>query len=538
MKKNISLIKVSLNHDMNIFKINTKKQSKINKIALPLVLALYIMGLFAFYANNLIVALKPIHLEYVVLTLFAFAISLLTVIEGIYKSGPLLFNCKDDQLLFSLPIKKSTVLFVRILKFYLFEFLYNSLFILPAIIVYAYHVHPTWTYYLLSVLALVLLPIIPIAISCILGFIITYISSRFKGKNFVQTVLTIIFLLGIFYFSYNLDGLIDTIESSANSANNFIIKIYYPVKQYISLVNNFDIKTLFSFIFSNLIIFACTIWFLGKIYFKVNSSNKRVLVKHRKNNKYVIKKQSRVVSFVKKELNRFFNSPVFITNAGFGLVLFLIACIYLSVRFDSVLLSLNSEEEIININTIKSYLPVVMFGLVSFSALLTSITSSMISLEGRSFNILKSLPIKPFKIVLYKVITALVIMIPCFIIGDFIIFIRFKFDILSILLILIASFLLPFVTELIGIMFNLKYPKMDATNDTEVIKQSMSSMASVFTGMGLLAITIGILVSLVSYGLEKHLIMLIVLGIYGIISFILCHILSKNCDRYFNDIVV
>ncbi len=79
---------------------------------------------------------------------------------------------------------------------------------------------------------------------------------------------------------------------------------------------------------------------------------------------------------------------------------------------------------------------------------------------------------------------------------------------------------------------------MDATNDTEVIKQSMSSMASVFTGMGLLVITIGILISLVSYGLEKHLIMLIVLGMYGIISFILCHILSKNCDRYFNDIVV
>ena len=121
-----------------------------------------------------------------------------------------------------------------------------------------------------------------------------------------------------------------------------------------------------------------------------------------------------------------------------------------------------------------------MFGLICFASFMTSITSSMISLEGKSFNILKSLPVNPFIIIKSKVLAAVLIMIPFMIIGDLIIFIRFGFDLLSIILLLIASILFPLISETIGIIVNLKYPRMDAKNDTEVVKQSMSSMISVF----------------------------------------------------------
>ena len=185
---------------------------------------------------------------------------------------------------------------------------------------------------------------------------------------------------------------------------------------------------------------------------------------------------------------------------------------------------------------IKLHLPVVMFGLVCFASLMTSITSSMISLESKSFNILKSLPIKPFMIVFYKIVASLVIMVPCILIGDIIIFIRFQFDFVSILLILLASILLPFVSELIGIMVNLKYPKLDATNDTEVVKQSMSSMISVFIGMGLLGITVALLFKMLDFGISNHIIMLIFITIYGIISLGLWLLLVKTCDKSFNNI--
>ena len=66
-----SLIKVSLNHDMNLFKINTRKQTTFSKYVLPLILALYLMILIGIYAVKMIKLLEPIHLEYVTLSFFA-----------------------------------------------------------------------------------------------------------------------------------------------------------------------------------------------------------------------------------------------------------------------------------------------------------------------------------------------------------------------------------------------------------------------------------------------------------------------------------
>ncbi len=537
MNKIFSLIKVSLSHDMTILNIKTKKKSFFSKILLPLIILLYIMFVFGFYAERLIRVLKPVHLEFVMLTLFALGMSIITLIEGIYKSSSLLFNCKDDNLLLSLPIKRGTVLFIRILKFYIFELLYNSLFLLPAIGVYAYFVNPAWTFYLSSVLALLFLPIVPIILSCVIGFIVSYFSSRFKGKNVFETIFTVLFLLLVIFISYRMEGFVSNLAQKAMSLNDIITRVYYPVGAYISLITSFKWTTLVLFTLIHLVIFALTIFILGRMYFRVNSGAKRVLIKHN-NKKYLIKKSSQGKALIKKEAKKFFLTPVFITNAGFGLVLFLIACVVGSLRFDSLISTILKENPEFNSNIIKSIIPLIMFGLVSFTAFLTSITSSMISLEGKSFNLLKTFPIKPIKIIYYKIVTALLIMVIPILLGDIFIFIKFKFDIISIVLILIASFLLPLVSEMIGIIINLKYPKMDATNDTEVVKQSMSSLVSTFIGLGLVALVIVLGVIMAIHKVSYNLIMLLFIIFFALVAGLLVLLLHKTCDKNFNDIMV
>ena len=169
---------------------------------------------------------------------------------------------------------------------------------------------------------------------------------------------------------------------------------------------------------------------------------------------------------------------------------------------------------------------------------MTSITSSMISLEGKSFTILKSLPIKPYKVVQAKVLTAILVMLPCIFVGDLIVFIKFRFDILSILLLIIASVILSLVAETMGIIINLKYPKMDATTDAEVVKQSMSSFMSVMGGMVLIGITGYLLYKAIVMNLSNHMILLLFTGGYTIIYFILLLILHKIVDKCFENIAV
>ena len=104
MKKMMSLIKACMTSDMNLFKIKKKKNSKKASL-LPLFIGGYLMFMIWGYANTVFEKMSPSHMQYILLSIIAFGISIMTIVEGVYKSGPLIFNCKDDDLLLSLPIK-------------------------------------------------------------------------------------------------------------------------------------------------------------------------------------------------------------------------------------------------------------------------------------------------------------------------------------------------------------------------------------------------------------------------------------------------
>ena len=112
-------------------------RAEASKKILPIVLVFIIFFSIGSYAKMIIEPLAVLKFEHLMLVLFAVVTTVMTLFEGIYKSSNLLFNCKDDNMLLSLPLKKSTVLFIRVLKFYVFEVAYNALFLIPAIVVYA-----------------------------------------------------------------------------------------------------------------------------------------------------------------------------------------------------------------------------------------------------------------------------------------------------------------------------------------------------------------------------------------------------------------
>ena len=69
-----------------------------------------------------------------------------------------------------------------------------------------------------------------------------------------------------------------------------------------------------------------------------------------------------------------------------------------AIKFDSLINIVVESIPGISNELVINQLPVIMFGLVCFASLMTSITSSMISLENKTFSLLKSLPIKSSKI--------------------------------------------------------------------------------------------------------------------------------------------
>lgn len=538
MKKLLSLLKATMSQDMNLFKV--KKGESKNK-AVILVLTLIVMFAVGSYAYMIAEALAPINQTIVMVNIFIIVTTLITFIEGIYKSQGILFEAKDNDLLFSMPIEKSKILFARIAKLITFQTLYNSLFIIPAFAVYIYFERPNVMFYAISVLMIFLLPIIPTILSSIIGYIVKGISIKFKLKKLFQTVLTLVFMIGIFFVALNLEQMIGGIEQNADNINQSLESVYYPVKLYSNLVQNFNIIELLKLLAINIIPTILFIYIASIFYFKIISKtteksgkkNKSILL----NNK-ILKRRPKVVSLIKKELKRFLDSPVYIINTMFGGVIIVATTIGIAINFDEMLNAFVGQigmgidrEQIINL------MPKIFYEIVVFTSCLTSITSSMISIEGKSFNVTKSLPVSTKKILLSKIMASNILSTPLILISDIIFFVTFKTEMIDIIYILLISIIMPTLIGIIGLLINLRFPKMDASSDTEVVKQSVSFAIAVFIGMGIGIASI-ILMATVGSNMNLNIFVMVELVALLFIIVVLWNILKIYGTKRFKEIEI
>lgn len=485
MKKQLSLLKAVMSEDMSLFKYKTtSKTSKIKKVLIPLTIAILCMYAVGTYAFLLAEPLHKVNLTFIMLTIFLMVITVTSFIEGMYKSQGILFDAKDNDLLFSLPIEKRKIFTIRLFKLLSFQFLFNLIFLIPTFLVYIFYEKPAFNFYFISFVFLFLIPIIPTVLSGILGYLVKFISTKFKAKRLAQLILSIVIMVPIFYISFNIGDFINNIVKNATSINDMITKIYYPIGAYINLIQDFNLLTLIKVILVNIIPLIIFIY-LGQIYyFKVISKSKeygRIKVKVKKKS---IKKHSPLMALVNKEISRFFSSPIYILNTTFGIILMLAITIGMSIKLDSFLSYISTMGLSVSEADFNKHLSSIFCQLIVFVGCLTQITASSISLEGRSFNITKSLPVEPDKILLSKIISSSIITFPLMIIADLILTIKFNISLTDTILILLFTITVPTFSALVGLITNLKFPKMNASNDTEVVKQSMSVMISTFTGMG------------------------------------------------------
>lgn len=523
MKQLFSLLRAVMSQDMNLFKYQAgRDSSNVKKIVFPLILAGIFMYAIGTYYYVLAKELSNIGLTYIMLTIAMVVPTIFTLIEGIYKSQGVLFESRDNELLLALPIKKSKIIFVKLFKFLTFQYLYNLLFLLPAFILYIYFDNPKITFYFISIIMSFLLPIIPTIISSFIGFFIKGVSSSVKFKKAVQTVFTLIIFLSIFVLSFYSNTLLTKLIKNASSVNDIISKIFYPIGIYVNLIQKFDFIEFIKLLLINLIPLLLFVYISSKYYFSIISKFKESTKKSSSKN-IAFRKNSKLKSLLIKEIKKYFSTSVYVFNTLFGVIIMFVGVIALCINFEGTINTISSGQiSNFDINSIIKILPSLFCAMIVIISSMSIITSSSISIEGKSFNITKSLPVDSEVILLSKILASDVILIPFFLLSDIIFFIRFNVSFLDIALILMVTFLIPTFAAIIGLFTNLKYPKMNASNDTEVIKQSMSPVVSMLFGF-----IFSISLIFITIKFNKH-ISLNVLMILEIILISLIIVLSWN----------
>ena len=465
---------------LNLTKINFCGQFRISKFSSILSLlktllfiSLYcILGFFIYrFANYMVTTFNKLGMPELALSeFFAFG-SMFILALSIFRMD--IFNSKDHDLLASLPISKKVIVASKLINVYIFNLLIIAIIMVPVYITYINTASYSPNFFLLAIISILTIPIIPTTIAVFLNSIITIISTHFKYKKIIQTILMLILMVFSLYFAYEMNNSLELdILNISGSFNNFFNTFYPPTKYFINMLVDNNINSMLIFIGISILSIIALIIFLSIFYNKVTNKIS-VRAQHIVNFKR-ISNQSYFTNLVKKDIKRVMYSPNFLLNSCMGLILLILIPIIL------LFVNINNIENIpITEEILIKYLPIIF----AFLILLSSTTSSLISLEGKSIYILKMLPIKFSKIWQSKVLSNYIIIL----IASLISLIIFNFSLnltlktnIEIIMIILSSGLF---ISLYGLVINLVFPNFSWKSEIKVIKQSASSFITVITGL-------------------------------------------------------
>ena len=510
---------------------NSKEKKKLLiTTATLLLIAAVICFMSTTYSIGLAIVLKPMgYLDLILVVAILFS-CILSFIMSIYKAQGTLFSSKDYDLLMSLPIKNSTILTSKILSLMSISYIETALIIIPASIVYfVYNGSLSWIFFIILIVGLMFIPMIPIIAASIIAIIMTFISSRFKHKNIVTTIVGMIAVLLIMIFSINIQNYINKFIENSDSIVSGLSKIYLPAMYLKDALVNYDVVNLLKFIGISIIPFIIFIMIFSNTFKTINGK----LSESYKKANYKVKKletSSITKALVTQELRRYFATPIYVMNTAVGMVLLVAASIATLFVSKQTLIELLGYPEIANM------IPISILVMLVFSIGISCTTNSSISLEGNRLWILKSLPIDPKDIFKGKIITNLIITIPASIISNIIFYIGLKFEVKYLIFNLIISVVFSIISAVLGLIINLYFPKMDWTNPTTVVKQSASVMINILGILILVLAMVGISVALVKiFNITNMVIILtLVLILFLITLFVLIKILDNIGSKKFN----
>lgn len=508
---------------------NEKKKLLITTATLLLIAAV-ICFMSTTYSIALATVLKPMgYLDLILIVAVLFS-CILSFITSIYKAQGTLFSSKDYDLLMALPIRNSTILTSKILSLMSINYIGTALVIVPASIVYfIYNGSLSWIFFIILIIGLIFIPMIPIISASIITVAITFVSSRFKHKNIVTTVVGMIAFLLIMILSMNMQNYINEFIANSDSIVKGLSSIYLPAMYLKEALVNYDIFALIKFILISIVPFLIFILVFSKTFKVING---KLSESYKKANYKVSKLEASSVikSLITQELRRYFATPIYVMNTAFGMVLLVAASIA------TLFVSKETLVEFLGYPEIANMIPVEILVFLVFTIGLSCTTNSSISLEGNRLWILKSLPIEPNDIFKGKIITNLIITIPASIIANVFFYIGLKFDIKYLIFNLVISIVFAIVSAILGIIINLYFPKMEWTNPTTVVKQSASVMITILGILILILVVVAVSVVLVKvFNITNMMIILSsVLIIFLIALFVSIKVLNNIGSEKFN----
>lgn len=457
-------------------KDHTKPMST-GKIVLMVFLLLYLVGAFFIMFGGIFLGLAgiyfPLGYDWMYFSMFALFSLALQLIGSIFSTKSQIFDAKDNETLLSMPIPPRDIFISRLLSVMLLDYALELLVAIPAGVAWAILGNGGILVGLFFVVAVVFLPLLAVAVSCLFAWILSVITSRIRKKALVTTLISLVFLFAYFYFCFNMDSYMTALmESGTEFADSF--RAVLPLYWIGAGIGDANGLCLLFTVAICVIPFVFAVFVLSKTFLRltVSKGNKEI----RKGAKVgAAKVGSLKGALLRREFSHFFSSSTYLLNGGLSVPLCIGVTILLLVKGQGFATALAELEAPISAGDLICAAGTAVILFLNFMAL---ITAPSVSIEGKNISLLCSMPIPTKAIFGAKIGLQLWIMMPTNLLCGILLIAFYRPSVVMALILLIIPALFAVWCAIVGLLCNLFHPVFDWVNEAQPIKQGVSILLS------------------------------------------------------------
>lgn len=445
--------------------------------------------------------------------LLAFAVG---IFGTVFTTQSQMYQAKDNDLLLAMPLKPGSIVGSRVFVLYLLTFVFVAVVMLPAGVVYSIKIGFSGTFWVVFLLSMVLIGLLTQAVTCLLGWLLHFLLAGFRHKaivaTFFMTAVMVLYLIGINQIENLMMLLVNNGGKIASAIQSFAWPFYALGAACLSDWVQFGLLALLCLGAFGIVTVILNVTFVRAM---LVGGKTRHAVKQKRDGKV----RTAVGTVCRKEAKRFFSSTTYLVNIGMGLFM-IAAFVGAGIMLREKLLLL--MEQMLD-GKAQNMLPALLTGAMGLLAAMTPISAPSVSLEGKHIWILRSMPISGANVLKAKFRFHCVVSVPVAAAGALVLGIVYGIGWFETIAAVLGSALLFALCGVLGLIFNMCFPRLDWPNEAGPCKQSMAVFFSIFVMM---FISIGYLAAVLGFtklfGAEYRVhAMYLVTALFGAVTYVL-----------------
>lgn len=535
MKQFLTLFKLEFKNRRKIVNSNhlvTNKILQIFSFVLKTVLITLIGLVISRYIIRLFVA-NDIENEFLLFYILLFqGIQFINLLIALTKS---LYSVNESKEILSMPIDYTKMFFAKAGYMFVQQFYFMLVLLVPVLIEWGVMTSQTYSFYLMILPCVLLIPIVPFFLATILSIPTVKIMNLLE-KRFVITFIMFAVLIGVgFYFYIDLLKLLMTLLNAENYASIMTLEMVDNIQIFASslylelLFKNMLLFT--NFLKSALVVITICFVCIGLTYVLVKAFYFGILRRSvMRDPKFAIKKtklkkQNIFWLLMKKEFLTIYRTP----NYAFSFLTIALTMPIIVFCANSIL----TEIGVLQVGA-RLYPALTLLIILIFMTLITSFAATSITREGRSFVLTKTMPVSAItqtkaKICLYMSITLCAILV-----SGLVLYFSNYIQLLDFFVISMIGTLVSYGGICNAVNVDTKHPQFNYLSDNLVLQNNSNIAKSVISNL-IFAFIIGV-ASIVLVLLLPKLIWYAIIITCALIFALICRgLLFKNYNKkYYN----